>query len=804
LHETAREITCMQYALGKAESDPGVVAAGGKDGCIRLYGVEHLKPVGIVNIPSVLPDDEPPHAIRYLELFDFSVLKDLSWTMLTIDARSRMRIWGMRIHKHHGLLCDLKIIVDGDQPLPLRLDLMTGKALCVADPGEAEKEEARRKKEAEKEAAEKEARRAAALAEAAKKGKLELAELEFESKEDSKPSVNDLPPAHSKDSHVTALCVVKETMALPTFERFRWIEDTLKRRLEQLLKDRAASEEEENLFLTAAPQKGKAEAKKAEEESSDEDADSPEVVQPKLELRPRTPPVPLEDEPPAPFTYTQGDNFVFLADAGGWIRCVDLHASATAALELVTPLPVGIKDPVVYFAAEAEHKKRSGGEAETQEPTADGNNRKQGRTSCKPEGALPSAARRTSTKPPLLPSANGFISQLFPPKPECWKAVGAWRASEVPVLSLVSTTSPPGLVSADMSKTVKVWSTAGELWAHFSLLVQDGIPEPVTLWPPPHSLAAQLALMKIAQGLTERLGMVTSKKQRRAEEKALRKSQNKRCKTQSEVDEIVLSRSRFNTTTSSSQRGSSDDFGQVLDFELLPSPDEGGEPEATDEQGEEQAVRKGMTQNQIREMVRSGAFSSGFTSYKAFKVAATRTEQSTPKQTRTPISHHQPSDRSLNAKRADFHDRRASSFGLTLWTTSDEDHWQMSTRGLGSRSSSDGALVRFTKHAVTDMTRTVYSELGVDVRTTNRSTIRRPSFPQKLDISGVSRPDLLPDPKSATTATGQAVQRILNTTAPPDIFASVKSAEDDSGGGSKKRNRPGSSLKSAGKLASRK
>merc|ERR1719163_2321276 len=105
-------------------------------------------------------------------------------------------------------------------------------------------------------------------------------------------------------------------MALPTFERFRWVEDTLRRRWEQMLKDREAAEAAEAEQYLATIGAKKEEAKKEEEESSDEDHDPPEVVLPRLDLRPKTPPLALENEPPAPFTYMEGDRYMFLADGG--------------------------------------------------------------------------------------------------------------------------------------------------------------------------------------------------------------------------------------------------------------------------------------------------------------------------------------------------------------------------------------------------------------------------------------------------------------------------------------------------------
>jgi hypothetical protein len=794
----------MQYVLGEADDEqPGIVLAGSKDGCVRLYGIVHLKPVGLINIPRVLSDDEAPHGVRYMEMFDFSVVPGLPWTLLTVDARSRVRLWSLRVHKFHGLLSDLKLIVDGDQPLPLRLDVFTGKPLCVAEPGEAEQEEARRKKEAEKEAAEKEARRAAALAAAAKKGRF-AADAEIETNEPSKPSINDLPPAHSKDPHVTAMCVVKETMALPTFERFRWIDDTLKRRWEQMLKDLdAADEDVSSTFLTNVQGKEKHETKQ-HEESSDEDADPPDVVQARLELRPRTPPFQLEGEAPPPFTYTEGSRFMFLADAGGWIRCVDVQASATTARELLTPMSVQIDDPVVSFTAEAERlkqaqKKDEGGDgassahelAQENAAEADAN----GGLQIRKYGSIrlqvgENKSVRRSTKPMLETLSVGPI---FPAKPECWRVVGAWRASEEPVVSLVTTTSPPGLVSADVSKAVKVWSTAGELWAHFSLRVEDGIPVQPTLWPPPHTLAAQLALMEMAQGLTERLGMVTKKPTciggGKEEEKEAKKRLVK--KIPSDEKDIADLRPWARTHAGAFFRPGSNSQEDRHVQCGMDTPDALGAAEAM--ANDVKPVRKAMTQtikNHMSEMVRSGAFSSGYTSYKAFH---NEKKKNSSTEARRPMPRGLPTLKAMDMKRDAFHDRRPSGFGVKLMTPMDQEHWQLSTRGLGTRSSSDGALIRFTDHAVTNMARTVYTDLGVDVRTTNRATIRRPSFAEHLDISGVS-----PDPSLPTSATGQAVQRLLNTTAPPDIFATASSADD---GENKKKMTP---LQRAGKkMASR-
>merc|ERR1711977_716155 len=116
--------------------------------------------------------------------------------------------------------------------------------------------------------------------------------------------------------------------------------------------------------------------------------------------------------------------------------------------------------------------------------------------------------------------------------------------------------------------------------------------------------------------------------------------------------------------------------------------------------------------------------------------------------------------------RNEFFTRRASSFGLQLEPLIAEDQdWHVASAGaarsLGSKSSSEGALVRFATTAVTGMTSKVRDQLGVDVRTTSRSAIKRHSFVTRLDINNVG-----------PGVTGQAVEKILNSTAPTDALAS--------------------------------
>jgi hypothetical protein len=802
-----------------------------KDGSVQLYDLVHLRPCGLVNIPRIfadLPDGDTAHMaagrppreqLRYIHLFDFMVIPELPLTMLTVDEGSRLRLWGLRIHKHNGKLSDLRLVVDGGQPLPLRLDLETGSALCVAEPGEAEEEVARRKAEAEKERVAKEAARKVALEAAAKKGKLAMqAEADKVAREPAKPSVLDLPPAHSWKPQVTSICIVKEMMALPTFDRFRWMELALKRRHEALVAELTAEANSVGTFLTAPfltrPGSGPGDRDDPKPlnpdgaDSSDEDVDPPEVVQARLDLRPSTPPLPMEGETNVPFTHIEGNTFVFCADGGGWIRCVDMKASVAASLELMAPIPVHIDDPVVKYSTEAE-------QALEAEDCDDVVLRGGSKTGVDTMRRVSNVSRRSSSNRIQSDGiATSEVHRRIAPKsvigsivakPEIWRTVGAWRASQEAVLSLVPTTSPPGLVSADASKDVKVWSTCGELWAHFSLRLEDGVPAPATLWPPPHVLASQRALMEIAKGLTEKLGMVTSKKGIEvptASKEACMHHKSVKMGKQNTGEKMeghgrslerrasrmraVTSMPHVNTPSQSSCATPSKVKG-ITDAGLLEASvrsndldfDDDGEDivtEATEEEEDEKwgkepsrtpaakEARREANRERMVQMVRQHAFSSGFTSYKRFNAfkEVTASTSSLP-EARRPVPRGEPTLQELESKRNDFFTRRASSFGLQLSPlASEEQNWQNATRDLGSKSSSEGALVRFANHAVNGMTKTVRDQLGVDVRTTTRAAIKRHSFVGRLDVGNVG-----------PGVTMRAADKIFNSSAPADLFSNA-------------------------------
>jgi len=149
--------------------------------------------------------------------------------------------------------------------------------------------------------------------------------------------------------------------------------------------------------------------------------------------------------------------------------------------------------------------------------------------------------------------------------------------------------------------------------------------------------------------------------------------------------------------------------------------------------------RKLFTVNQMSEMIRNHAFSSGCHSYKQFARKA-EPRRSSPR-----------AESLVQLGRP----RNASNFGIELFTEREARAWEGNMQGLGRRSSSEGALLKYATRTVDDMTRSVREQLGVDVSATTRREMNKPSFLARLDIGGVSI-----NPSNPASATGQAVRKV--------------------------------------------
>jgi len=423
-------------------------------------------------------------------------------------------------------------------------------------------------------------------------------------------------------------------------------------------------------------------------------------------------------------------------------------------------------------------------------------------------------------------------------RPEAVRIVGAWPAHTEGITSLVAAGSPSTLVSVDTAKEVKVWSSTGDIWGHFSLRSVDGQQPATAVWPPPQVLAAQMTLMRMAKGLCRRMGFHVSESEKSEAASAQRKSMSKtkaalgRSRTgnlspseqaaarraakqkkaaareaakAAEADAALdktNGRDRFDTEqTADAGSASADSADRGLDEETLamlstvggttpaaetapettaPSGEASAEvtaeaetaPEAdevaedgADSGADEMAMdatagsqmgetgvrkRRAFSNQQMREMIRSHAFSSGFSSYKQF---SNRPVPDTPARRRADAGPDQ-----LDQQRASFFGRSPSAFGVEIFNEKDGEAWDTGVRTLGKRSASEGALLRYANSSVDDMTRNVKHNIGVDVTTTTRRMIKKPSFVARLDIGNVSS-----DPTNPSSATAQAVKKLVGS-----------------------------------------
>jgi hypothetical protein len=141
-----------------------------------------------------------------------------------------------------------------------------------------------------------------------------------------------------------------------------------------------------------------------------------------------------------------------------------------------------------------------------------------------------------------------------------------------------------------------------------------------------------------------------------------------------------------------------------------------------------------FTPNQMSEMIRNKAFSSGCRSYTQF-VRRGDKRRAIPK-----------SESLTQLERT----RNASNYGVELFTSKESRAWEASRHRLGPRSSSEGALLRYAMQAADDMTNSVKENLGVDVKKVTRREMSKPSFIARLDING-----------AASSVTAEAAKKVV-------------------------------------------
>mmetsp|Transcript_22098 Transcript_22098/g.39639 ORF Transcript_22098/g.39639 Transcript_22098/m.39639 type:complete len:1788 (+) Transcript_22098:67-5430(+) len=900
--------------------EPGLMAVGTQDGIVHIYSLANLRLAGSVNILRAIPEgasDANQHwgALRQIRMINHAPEPGLPITLLTVDSLSRVRFWGLKVHVQSGHLKELKLVLDAGQ-------LQEGQ--CVPPEFGREVKE-RKRIEEERAKARAAAEAAAAKAKAAKEAGGELVEEDAKAKQaaaeaaaaalEKVPEGNELegqPQAAEARFESTELVRFTAICSMPSgplhlpvypldkqpYEGPTGAAAQIAQELEESpyfnAKLNKAKDGTSDFFNLTQPQSttgigvGKISLGKEEEEvppeefsGSDTDGDDEELTVRRFAEMPQLPksaPAALAIGDSAAATAIRaakeaaaiehdlnqvgdGDTTVYMADSGGWIWCVDIAATLATARAHGSAVAVALDAAMVAKAAALN---KAQGEKKTMRGSLRGSSM---------VGTL-SDSRYSVVGAPVAPNISALISggpqkeevgMLVGPvpraRPEAVKIIGAWPAHTEGIASLVCAGNPSTLISVDNAKEVKVWSSTGDIWGHFSLRSVDGNQPATAVWPPPQVLAAQMSLMRMAKGLCRRMGFHVSESEKREAASAQRKSMSKtkalgrsgrsggnlspseqaaarRAAKQKKAaareaakaaeaatdpalggTEKTIKPDRFDPDVdggSSSADGALDEesaamlstagaaapAGEAGAAEPAPAEEKAGAEEVAEEEAgaaEEEAggadsaaevdsqapmdattgsqmggkKRRAFTNQQMREMIRNHAFSSGFTNYKQF---ATRPAPATPARRRADAGPDQ-----LDLQRASFFGRSPSAFGVEIFNDKEGEAWDTGVRTLGKRSASEGALLKYAQSSADDMTRSVKHNLGVDVTTTTRRMIKKPSFVQRLDIGNVSS-----DPTNPSSATAQAVKKLVGSHSAGNVQLPLLSAGNQMAGGSKR------------------
>jgi len=878
--EDASPVTCIDvapWAEGVEVPDgeePGLMAVGTQEGVAHIYSLANLRLAGTVNIPRALPEGELQHGsgLRHMRMIQIAAEPLLPVTLLTIDSQSRLRLWGLKVHVQSGRLQHLKLLLDAGQ---LR------ESACI--PAEwynrlkqkRDHEAKLRKKKREEEM--KAAKARAGKDETAEQNpEAEAQEMEGQNLDEGSQGEGENLAAEARwtsteSVRITAFaalpsgpvqlpidCLDNQPFEGPTTSATAVAQEK-NTPFFQAKADKASEKEPpSSLFITQPPGAarilGKADEEAPVEEfsGSDSDGDAEEIVTQRFAEMPRLPSsapnaLMLGDSAAAESlraakeavaeelggSIGDGDSLVFIADSGGWLWCLDIAASLSAASSFA---PVAVALDVAMVAKAHEEMMKDRGEKRNKRPrgtTVDPRIQAQVANSPAATGLLTGLTQKDAR------DEIGILVGL-PPKqrPEAVQVVGAWPAHSQGISSLVISGSPPALVSVDSAKEVKVWSTTGDIWGHFSMRKVDSRPLPTAVWPPPHVLAVQMSLIRIAKGLCRRMGfsvshaeeLLAAQQQRATPKRSAQRSLNaterraqiaarraaKQRQAAAKAAEIVAEAEVSLISPTGEDNGSSaqDSVDAGIEEELtvlaaggqasqrhveevMPPPVPEGDaevaeaheegaaeapetgPEVTEdarpeEEEDEEEVdvaqvksdavgqgtqpgerrsRRAFTQQQMREMIRNHAFSSGFQSYKQFAARPVPQDDDEIRPRRNSKERNEPV-----RKRQEFFGRKPAVFGVELLTDAEKEAWEAGVKGLGQRSASEGALLRYAQNRVEDMTRSVKKSLGVDVTQTTRRRMRMPSFVSGLDIGKVSQ-----DPTNPSSATGQAVRRLVHS-----------------------------------------
>jgi hypothetical protein len=185
----------------------------------------------------------------------------------------------------------------------------------------------------------------------------------------------------------------------------------------------------------------------------------------------------------------------------------------------------------------------------------------------------------------------------------------------------------------------------------------------------------------------------------------------------------------------------------------------------------QQCYQKAQHRANFNNMIKDHGFSSGFKSFRHLQRKVENSEKHGKKTLApdSPTGNRRKGEPSIDQikQRSNFFVRESSDFGLLLETRKDTDLWGQSTRNMGPKSCSEGALLRYTQSAVHSMTRTVYDEMGVDVTKTDMRQLRRRESIEELIAGLDKRPEVTPEfLRDASSSTAQAMLKILGPKKP--------------------------------------
>ncbi|CAE7182904.1 unnamed protein product, partial [Symbiodinium necroappetens] len=403
--EDASPVTCIDvapWAEGVEVPDgeePGLMAVGTQEGVAHIYSLANLRLAGTVNIPRALPEGElqPGSGLRHMRMIQIAAEPLLPVTLLTIDSQSRLRLWGLKVHVQSGRLQQLKLLLDAGQ---LR------ESACI--PAEwynrlkqkRDHEAKLRKKKREEEM--KAAKARAGKDETAEQNpEAEAQEMEGQNLDEGSQGEGENLAAEARwtsteSVRITAFaalprgpvqlpidCLDNQPFEGPTTSATAVAQEK-STPFFQAKADKAEKEPASSLFITQPPGAarllGKADEEAPAEEfsGSDSDGDADEIVTQRFAEMPRLPSsapnaLMLGDSAAAESlraakeavaeelggSIGDGDSLVFIADSGGWLWCLDIAASLSAA---ASSPPVAIALDVAMVAKAHEEMMKDRGE----------------------------------------------------------------------------------------------------------------------------------------------------------------------------------------------------------------------------------------------------------------------------------------------------------------------------------------------------------------------------------------------------------------------------------------------------------